>query len=149
MTSPSAAISVFDVEETIVSRGHILPPAMIHKCEIVHSLMGEGSTLRVRSTSHAPLTSFPAPPAKHGQKPRFRSVPCVKLCRQGVLCIAESPLVQHSIISNFACSANAGMWCLFISNVLPTASHELQLVLRFASRKAFGLHCWPLAHELC
>ncbi|DBB12890.1 TPA: hypothetical protein ACH3X3_005650 [Trebouxia sp. C0006] len=46
MTSPSSPISVFDVEETIVSRGHILPPAMIHKCEIVHSLMGEGSALR-------------------------------------------------------------------------------------------------------
>jgi len=48
MTSPGSPISVFDVEETIVSRGHILPPAMIHKCEIVHSLMGEGSALRVR-----------------------------------------------------------------------------------------------------
>ena len=47
MTSPGSPISVFDVEETIVSRGHILPPAMVHKCEIVHSLMGEGSALRV------------------------------------------------------------------------------------------------------
>ena len=47
MTSPSSPITVFDVEETIVSRGHILPPAMINKCEIVHSLVGEGSALRV------------------------------------------------------------------------------------------------------
>lgn len=47
MTSPGSPITVFDVEESIVSRGHILPPAMIHKCEIMHTLVGEGSALRV------------------------------------------------------------------------------------------------------
>lgn len=47
MTSPGSPITVFDVEETIVSRGHILPPAMIHKCDIQRSLVGEGSALRV------------------------------------------------------------------------------------------------------
>lgn len=46
MTSPGSPITVFDVEESIVSRGHILPPAMIHKCEIMHTLVGEGSALR-------------------------------------------------------------------------------------------------------
>ena len=47
MTQPGSPIAVFDVEETIVSRGHILPPAMIHKCDIQRSLVGEGSALRV------------------------------------------------------------------------------------------------------
>lgn len=47
MTRPGSQITVFDVEETIVSRGHILPPAMIHKCDIQRSLVGEGSALRV------------------------------------------------------------------------------------------------------
>ena len=47
MTKPGSPITIFDVEEAIVSRGHILPPSLIHKCEVVHSLVGEGSTLRV------------------------------------------------------------------------------------------------------
>lgn len=47
MTRSGSQITVFDVEETIVSRGHILPPAMIHNCDIQRSLVGEGSALRV------------------------------------------------------------------------------------------------------
>ena len=59
MTHPGSPISVFDVEETIVSRGHILPPAMINNCEIRHSLVGEGSALRVRpSLGAAPAEAF-------------------------------------------------------------------------------------------
>lgn len=57
MTRSGSQITVFDVEETIVSRGHILPPAMIHKCDIQRSLVGEGSALRVSLPAlglHAP-----------------------------------------------------------------------------------------------
>ena len=51
MTKPGSPITVFDVEETIVSRGHILPPAVIHDCDVNHTLVGEGSALRVRVQS--------------------------------------------------------------------------------------------------
>lgn len=69
MTRPGSPISVFDVEETIVSRGHILPPAMIHNCEIKHTLVGEGSALRVSLGSAWTLTA----PAK---KPSTGRLPC-------------------------------------------------------------------------
>ena len=48
LTKPGSPIAIHDVEEAIVSRGHILPPAMISQCKITHSLIGEGSVLRVR-----------------------------------------------------------------------------------------------------
>ena len=47
LARPNAPISVFDVDETIVSRGHILPPAIVHNCEIHDTLLGEGSVLNV------------------------------------------------------------------------------------------------------
>ena len=46
-TKPGSPIAIHDVEETIVSRGHILPPSMISGCQINNSLVGEGSVLRV------------------------------------------------------------------------------------------------------
>lgn len=57
MTKPSSPVTIFDVEETIVSRGHILPPSMINKCEIEHSLLGEGSSLRVSAVTLGLLSS--------------------------------------------------------------------------------------------
>ena len=47
LTKPGSPIAIHDVEETIVSRGHILPPSMISGCQINNSLVGEGSVLRV------------------------------------------------------------------------------------------------------
>ena len=47
LTRPGSPVSIYDVDEAIVSRGHILPPAIIHNCEITHSLVGEGSVLVV------------------------------------------------------------------------------------------------------
>lgn len=49
LAKPGSPISVFDADKTIVSRGQILPPSIIHNCEIHHSLVGEGSILVVRS----------------------------------------------------------------------------------------------------
>ena len=45
---PKSPISIFDVDEAIVSRGHILPPSIIHDCTISNTLVGEGSVLVVR-----------------------------------------------------------------------------------------------------
>ena len=47
LANPKSPISVFDVDQTIVSRGHILPPSIVHQCEISDSLVGEGSILMV------------------------------------------------------------------------------------------------------
>ena len=48
LTQPGSPISLHDADQAIVSRGHILPPAKITGCEIEHSLIGEGSALKVR-----------------------------------------------------------------------------------------------------
>ncbi len=48
---PGAPISFYEVEEGIISSGHVLPPALIHNCEVENSLVGEGSVLRVRPSS--------------------------------------------------------------------------------------------------
>ena len=53
LTRPGSPVSIYDVDEAIVSRGHILPPAIIHNCEITHSLVGEGSVLVVSGACHA------------------------------------------------------------------------------------------------
>ena len=45
---PGSPISIFDADKAIVSRGQILPPSIIHNCEIHDSLVGEGSILVVR-----------------------------------------------------------------------------------------------------
>ena len=62
---PGAPISFYEVEEGIVSTGHVLPPVLVHDCEIENSLVGEGSVLRVRAVLHAKTqhlcsTSLPA-----------------------------------------------------------------------------------------
>jgi hypothetical protein len=44
---PGAPISFYEVEEGIVSTGHVLPPVLVHACEIENSLVGEGSVLQV------------------------------------------------------------------------------------------------------
>ena len=49
LATPNSPISIFDVDTTIVSRGKILPPSIIHNCEIFDSLVGEGSVLVVCS----------------------------------------------------------------------------------------------------
>ena len=49
LATPRSPISIFDVDTTIVSRGKILPPSIIHNCEIFDSLVGEGSVLEVRT----------------------------------------------------------------------------------------------------
>lgn len=46
---PGAPISFYEVEEGIISSGHVLPPALIHDCQVEDSLVGEGSVLRVRT----------------------------------------------------------------------------------------------------
>ncbi|BDA43485.1 Glucose-1-phosphate adenylyltransferase [Coccomyxa sp. Obi] len=43
---PGAPISFYEVEEGIISSGHVLPPALIHDCQVEDSLVGEGSVLR-------------------------------------------------------------------------------------------------------
>ena len=53
LTRPGSPVSIYDVDEAIVSRGHILPPAIIHNCEITHSLVGEGSVLVVSGACQA------------------------------------------------------------------------------------------------
>jgi glucose-1-phosphate adenylyltransferase len=45
LAQPGAPISIYDVDEAIVSRGHILPPSLIHDSEIENTLIGEGSVL--------------------------------------------------------------------------------------------------------
>ena len=50
LAMPKSPISIFDVDEAIVSRGHILPPSIIHGCTITNTLVGEGSVLVVRPT---------------------------------------------------------------------------------------------------
>lgn len=47
LARPKSPISIFDVDTTIVSRGKILPPSIIHNSEIFDSLVGEGSVLVV------------------------------------------------------------------------------------------------------
>lgn len=49
LATPKSPISIFDVDTTIVSRGKILPPSIIHNCEIHDSLLGEGSVLVVNA----------------------------------------------------------------------------------------------------
>jgi ADP-glucose pyrophosphorylase len=44
---PGAPISFYEVEEGIIKAGHVLPPALIHECEVENCLIGEGSVLRV------------------------------------------------------------------------------------------------------
>ena len=51
---PGAPISFYEVEEGIVSTGHVLPPVLVHDCEIENSLIGEGSVLRVRPCPDGP-----------------------------------------------------------------------------------------------
>ena len=48
---PGAPISFYEVEEGIISSGHVLPPSLIHNSEIENSLVGEGSVIRVRLIS--------------------------------------------------------------------------------------------------
>lgn len=48
---PGAPISFYEVEEGIISAGHVLPPALIHNCTVENSLVGEGSVLRVGLTA--------------------------------------------------------------------------------------------------
>ncbi|KAK9914771.1 hypothetical protein WJX75_000324 [Coccomyxa subellipsoidea] len=43
---PGAPISFYEVEEGIISSGHVLPPSLIHNSEIENSLVGEGSVIR-------------------------------------------------------------------------------------------------------
>jgi glucose-1-phosphate adenylyltransferase len=45
LAAPNSPISIFDVDKAIVSRGRILPPSIVHQCEIYDSLVGEGSIL--------------------------------------------------------------------------------------------------------
>jgi len=44
---PGAPISFYEVEEGIISAGHVLPPAIISGCDIEHTLIGEGAVLNV------------------------------------------------------------------------------------------------------
>ncbi|KAK9828450.1 hypothetical protein WJX72_000056 [[Myrmecia] bisecta] len=46
LAGPGAPISIYDVDEAVLSRGVILPPALMHQCEIENCLIGEGSVLR-------------------------------------------------------------------------------------------------------
>lgn len=58
LARPTSPISIFNIDETIVSRGHILPPSIIHDCTINNSLVGEGSVLVV-SILQGPYTIHP------------------------------------------------------------------------------------------
>ena len=49
LARPGAPISFYEVEEGVVSAGHVLPPALIHGCDIENTLVGEGSVLKARS----------------------------------------------------------------------------------------------------
>ena len=48
LARPSAPLSFYEVDKAIVSKGEVLPPSIIHKCQLVDTLVGEGSVLRVR-----------------------------------------------------------------------------------------------------
>ena len=47
LARPGAPISFYEVEEGVVSTGQVLPPALIHGCDVEHCLVGEGSVLKV------------------------------------------------------------------------------------------------------
>ena len=46
LSKPGSPVGIYQADETIVSRGHIAPPSTIHKCELVSTLVGEGSYLQ-------------------------------------------------------------------------------------------------------
>ena len=48
LASPTSPVSLFDVDDAIVSRGQMLPPAIMHRCQISNSLIGEGTVVQVR-----------------------------------------------------------------------------------------------------
>ncbi|KAK9844020.1 hypothetical protein WJX81_002055 [Elliptochloris bilobata] len=45
LARPGSPISFYDVEKGIVSSAPVRPPAIIHNCDIEHTLVGEGSVL--------------------------------------------------------------------------------------------------------
>ena len=42
LARPSAPLSFYEVDKAIVSKGEVLPPSIIHKCQLVDTLVGEG-----------------------------------------------------------------------------------------------------------
>ena len=48
LSKPGSPVGIYQADETIVSRGHIAPPSTIHNCDLVNTLVGEGSCLMVR-----------------------------------------------------------------------------------------------------
>lgn len=47
LARPNSPVTLLQADEAIESRGHMAPPSTIHACEIVNTLIGEGTVLRV------------------------------------------------------------------------------------------------------
>ncbi|KAK9831226.1 hypothetical protein WJX74_008354 [Apatococcus lobatus] len=55
LASPTSPVSLFDVDDAIVSRGQMLPPAIMHRCQISNSLIGEGTVVQGSILSNSVL----------------------------------------------------------------------------------------------